>query len=263
MAMSRCRECKKSVSTLAKTCPKCGVPNPTKKNKKIFKKTSKKNKKDNMFVKGIKDFKRGLTTPTSEIDRLKSEELEIENSKLWVHCRNYKCRDYTSMYQIYKSYLKVDRCPLCNSMYMETKIRNGKPIMPTDGIYDKLQNKKETYSSSSTSKNTSTPVGDTAFDKFYAGTLDLPTAFWGFGVFGSLIVGLVMGFLSEAVHGIFTWLYFAIIFYMIIALAECAETYKKEKLKKNVSAVWGYLTQIYCGAGFLGLVLEVWNTIKN
>ena len=31
MAMSECRECGKSVSTMAKTCPACGVPKPVKK----------------------------------------------------------------------------------------------------------------------------------------------------------------------------------------------------------------------------------------
>ncbi len=29
MAMSKCKECGKSISTLAKTCPGCGAPNPT------------------------------------------------------------------------------------------------------------------------------------------------------------------------------------------------------------------------------------------
>ena len=29
MALKPCRECKKKVSTEATTCPKCGVPNPT------------------------------------------------------------------------------------------------------------------------------------------------------------------------------------------------------------------------------------------
>ena len=250
MAMSKCKECGKSVSTLAKTCPKCGVPNPTKRNSK---------------KKKIKKVSRSKTKASTI---LKSEFEKSKEKKIWVHCRNYKCRDYTQMYQIYESYLDIDRCNLCNSMFMDARLRNGKPMMPTDGIYDKIKNKKITYSSTSkassnTSSTTSAPAGDTAFDKFYAGTLDLPTAFWGFGVFGSLIIGLVMGFLSEAVHGIFTWIYFVIIFYMIIALAECAETYKKEKLKKNVSAVWGYLTQIYCGVGFLGLVFEAWNVIQS
>ena len=31
MAMSNCKECGKAVSTLAKTCPKCGVPKPASK----------------------------------------------------------------------------------------------------------------------------------------------------------------------------------------------------------------------------------------
>ena len=34
MAMSKCKECGKAVSTLAKTCPNCGVPKPTKELKK-------------------------------------------------------------------------------------------------------------------------------------------------------------------------------------------------------------------------------------
>ena len=31
MAMSNCRECGKTVSTKAKTCPNCGAPKPAKK----------------------------------------------------------------------------------------------------------------------------------------------------------------------------------------------------------------------------------------
>jgi|TARA_B100000586_G_C19700791_1_gene257436 hypothetical protein len=34
MAMSKCKECGKAVSTKAKTCPSCGVPKPVKKIKK-------------------------------------------------------------------------------------------------------------------------------------------------------------------------------------------------------------------------------------
>tara|TARA_B100001123_G_C14817855_1_gene830953 strand:+ start:152 stop:259 length:108 start_codon:yes stop_codon:yes gene_type:complete len=35
MAMSKCKECGKAVSTLAKTCPSCGVPKPVKKIKQV------------------------------------------------------------------------------------------------------------------------------------------------------------------------------------------------------------------------------------
>jgi uncharacterized membrane protein YvbJ len=34
MALAKCKECGKKVSTSAKTCPSCGVPSPTKKEKK-------------------------------------------------------------------------------------------------------------------------------------------------------------------------------------------------------------------------------------
>ena len=96
------------------------------------------------------------------------------------------------------------------------------------------------------------------FDKFYfSNTLDLATAFWVFGVFGSVVAGFIFGYLSEAIHWVFTWVYFAIILHIIIALGACAETHKKKKLKNKESAVWAYLTLIYCGLGFLGLVKEV------
>ena len=46
MAMSKCKECGKSISTLAKTCPGCGAPNPTGKS------SSQKSKKENHKPKG-------------------------------------------------------------------------------------------------------------------------------------------------------------------------------------------------------------------
>ena len=33
--MMKCKECGKAVSTLAKTCPSCGVPKPVKKIKQV------------------------------------------------------------------------------------------------------------------------------------------------------------------------------------------------------------------------------------
>ena len=47
--MSKCRECGKAVSTLAKTCPSCGVPKPAKvlKKKTSTKKTTSITKKIN------------------------------------------------------------------------------------------------------------------------------------------------------------------------------------------------------------------------
>jgi ribosomal protein L37E len=52
MAMSKCKECGKAVSTLAKTCPNCGVPKPAKKIKK-FSTTSKTKKKIKIYCPNV------------------------------------------------------------------------------------------------------------------------------------------------------------------------------------------------------------------
>ena len=53
MAMSKCKECNAKVSTLAKTCPKCGAPDPTAKETTTKETTTKKGtqKSSNNFVK--------------------------------------------------------------------------------------------------------------------------------------------------------------------------------------------------------------------
>jgi hypothetical protein len=95
------------------------------------------------------------------------------------------------------------------------------------------------------------------FEKFYSSyTLDLASAFWIFGVIGSAIAGLIFGYLSEAVHSLFIWAYYGIVLHIIIALVTIAGKYIKKKQEKKESPVWGYLTYIYCGLGFLGLIME-------
>ncbi len=238
MAMSKCKECGKPVSTLAKTCPSCGVPKPTKKTKNK-KKTVNKKSISRDIVPNIKNYKKN-------------------KDKIWVHCRNYKCRDYTQMYQMYEDYLNLDKCHFCNSKFMEAKLRNGKPIMPTDGIYDKLQNKQESYSSPSTKSNTSQEKD--AFTKLMDGELDLATAFWGFGVVGTMIVGFICGWLSEAYSK--WWLIPYIIFVVLVidGLWAAARNYKIEQVKKKQSEVWGFLVQAFCVMGGLGLFTLIKDT---
>ena len=235
MAMSNCKECGKAVSTLAKTCPSCGVPKPA---KVLKKKTS--TKKTTSTAKRINKNKEGI----------------------WAHCRNYQCRDYTQMYKIPKSYLDFEKCKLCDSMLMEPKTENGEPLMPSDGIYDKIQNRIEKSHDKTENLNTTqTKSGEAnVFDKFADGNLDLATAFWGFGVFGSMIVGVVCGALSETVGTFFNFVYFIVTFLIIRFLWGCAENHKKIMTQKKQSSVWGGLTQAFCvfsGLGLVGFVFEL------
>ena len=232
MAMSNCKECGKAVSTLAKTCPSCGVPKPA---KVLKKKTS--TKKTTSTAKKMNKNKEGI----------------------WAHCINYECRDYTQMYKIPKSALDFEKCKLCDSMFMEPKTVNGKPLMPSDGIYDKIQNRiKKAHDKTETSSTTQTTSGQKdVFQKFAEGELDLATAFWGFGVFGSIIVGVVCGVLSEVVGTFFNWVYIVVTLMIIQWLWSCAENHKKIMTQKKQPSVWGGLTQAYCVLSGLGLAAFV------
>ena len=97
------------------------------------------------------------------------------------------------------------------------------------------------------------------FEKFYVSyTLDLASAFWIFGVIFTAIVGLIFGYLSEAIHHWLILPYYYVVIHTIIALLECTGKYVKEKEKKKQSPVWGYLTYVYCGLGALGLIYDFW-----
>ena len=249
MAMSNCKECGKAVSTLAKTCPSCGVPKPA---KVLKKKTITKTKK--------------------------------EQEPTWVHCANHECNNYGEMSQIPSTALGHRICYNCNGYLIK-----GKPTMPRKRVkkkskpddnintewktptqidyeidpgssgYAEYIKQNPDYKKQKT-KVQNTSVEGNVFDKFADGHLDLATAFWGFGVFGSIIVGVVCGVLTEMVGWFFNIPYVILTFLIIIGVWECAENYKKEMNKKSESVVWGVLTQVFCvfsGIGLAGFVFEL------
>ena len=249
MAMSKCRECGKAVSTLAKTCPHCGVPKPTKKTKKVTKKT---------------------TAPKST----KVMDLMCANSNCtaWLHPANVPYRRDISFY----------KCPRCDgsmkkysAKVAEDDKRRVKEMAQT--MYKKLHEENaaevtrlrknmqsKSYTPSSTSTNYKSSSNEkSAYDKFLDGTLDLATAFWLFGILGSFALSLILTLLAESVGKIFYIPFVVLNFGIIGALWECAENYKKEKLQKKQSAVWGYLTQVFCGVGVLGLITTIYDIIKT
>ena len=146
---------------------------------------------------------------------------------------------------------------------METKMENGKPLMPTDGIYDKIKDKTGIYSSSKTSDSKNSSTEKDMFDKFNEGILDLPTAFWVIGIFVSLIGSFILTLIAESFNKIFYIPFVGLNAYIILGLWGCAENYNKEKLKKKQSAVWGYLTQIFCVLGAGGLITTIYDIVKT
>jgi hypothetical protein len=100
---------------------------------------------------------------------------------------------------------------------------------------------------------------ETSWERFMDGKLDLKTAFWGYGFFGSIVIGVICGFLSEAVGSFFILVYIITVVVLILGLWQCASNYKKQMAQKKESELWGVLTHIYCVVAALGLA----NFIKD
>jgi len=232
MAMSKCKECGKAVSTLAKTCPNCGVPKPTLKKKTLAKKISKKTKRS--------------INPNQDVS--------------WSHCSNTYCKDYTQMYRIPTSALAKRVCIVCGVHLKKAEIENGRPVTPTDGTYmsgtysvkqpgnlDVWGKKIEDPDNVAEEKpDTDNSTEKDALSKFSDGELDLATSFWGFLIVGTVVVGFVCGWLSAAYGK--GWV-IPLGLYTIFAVQgtwSSAEKYKIEQNKKKQTLVWGFLAQVVC-----------------
>lgn len=243
MAMSKCRECGKAVSTLAKTCPNCGVSKPVKKIKKVVRK------------------KNTLIKSKAMMDLMCAN----SNCNVWLHPVNVP-------HQVDISFYKCPRCNQSMKKYSDKVAEDDRRRI--QGIKHKIQNDKIHSAVSRSIENTklkdftstnqnSSAVEKNVYDKFADGNLDLATAFWLFGILGSFAGSLILTLLAESVSKIFYFPFVGLNAFIIIALWECAENYKKEKLQKKQSAVWGYLTQVFCVVGGLGLISTVYDIIKT
>ena len=263
MAMSKCKECGKAVSTLAKTCPNCGVPKPAKKLKKITKSSKsaklnpgrsvKRDRKENFIIKRVKNFKGGLNeNQLKEVDRQISQNKEFYK-KIWAHCSDKKCKDYTQMYQIPNSALAKRVCIRCASHLKKARIIDDRPVMPTDATYERhpASNNRDQKVSSST-QTTSGEKG--TWETFLDGNLDLATSFWGFLIVGTFVVGFVCGWLSAAYGK--GWM-IPLVIYTFLAVGgtwASAENYKKKQLAKQQSVLWGILAQIVCVLNVISII---------
>ena len=243
MAMSKCRECGKAVSTLAKTCPNCGVPKPVEKIKKVVQK------------------KTTIIKSKAMMDLMCTN----SNCNVWLHPVNVPYQRDISFY----------KCPRCNDSmkkYSDKVAEDDRRRIK--GIKHKIQNDKIHSAVSHSRENTnlkdftpanqnSSAVEKNVYDKFTDGNLDLATAFWLFGIFGSFIGSLILTLLAETVSKIFYIPFVGLNIFIIICLWECSENYKKIKLQEKQSAVWGYLTQVFCVFGGLGLASTIYDIVQT
>ena len=230
-------------------------------------------------TKKVKKKTKKVTKKTTTAKSKKVIDLMCANSycTAWLHPVNvpyridisfYKCpRCGESMKKYSAKVAEDDKRRVKGMMYKKLHDENAAQVTRLrESSQSKTYSPSSTYSTSSgTSSNynkSSTEKG--AYDKFLDGSLDLATAFWLFGVIGSFVVSLGLTLLAEFASKIF-YIPFVIVNAGIIAcLWECAENYKKEKLQKKQSAVWGYLTQVFCvvaGLGLISTILDIFKTL--
>ena len=151
-------------------------------------------------------------------------------------------------------------CPNCGVPNPTSKITRKKTSEPTFNYkFGKVEVGTEKVVRDTVSRSKSTREEVTSWEKFMDGKLDLKTAFWGYGFFGSIVVGVICGFLSEAVSSFFIIVYIITAVVLILGLWQCASNYKKQMAQKKESELWGVLTHIYCVVAALGLA----NFIKD
>ena len=68
--------------------------------------------------------------------------------------------------------------------------------------------------------------------------------------------------IAELLHWIVYVPVYVILYGILVGLYECAKTYIQDKEKKNQTAVWGYLTYVYCGISVVGLIAGAYDIYK-
>jgi len=293
MALKPCRECKKKVSTEALTCPICGVPNPTSQSK--FKNTKfkgaieVKNNKTTSSL-GIETLggvfsnviKKGSSLPISKTKVYSTAEdnqptvlLTILTGNSEIASNNKFLADVElvdiklaprGVPEILVNFF-IDKDGSISISAVDGKTKKGQKIkikkggkIASSSVSDlEIPTTEDSYLKTPIAEDKEVSKSTTSWERFMDGTLDLKTAFWGYGFFGSIVIGVVCGFLAEAVGSFFIIVYIITVVVLILGLWQCASNYKKQMAQKKESELWGVLTHIYCVVAALGLA----NFIKD
>ena len=101
-----------------------------------------------------------------------------------------------------------------------------------------------------------------SFEKFLDGDLDLATAFWGYGVGVSILIGLISGYLTMSIHPGWGVVYVIGVIIIIFGLWKCATKYSEQKNKENQSAVWGVIVKVICVLSLISVLNLALDLIK-
>ena len=110
----------------------------------------------------------------------------------------------------------------------------------------------KTNDSSQTNNNSTSK--ETGFGAFVDGDLDLTVSFWLYGIVGSIIIGVVTGYLSGTYDPTWGVLYVIAVIIILIGVWRSANKYTKVKISQNKSSIWGGMAKAFCIVSALGLL---------
>ena len=242
MALKACRECKKKVSTEAKVCPRCGVPDPTLK-RKIKSKRNLKGTGAGGWPKEYLEAQAELhgSSDGNEFNRYveSSDRDEFTKNKvknISAHCSNKKCQTFSKLYRIPFTSVGSRVCPTCK----EYLIEEGGTSLGAGLTKNKANYKSETKG-------------------FWTGSEGLAKTFWLYFIGGNIVGNILLIFAGNAGTGMVTFVVIVIACWTIaatIGIFNAADIYKEEKTRAGQT--FGYAT-----AAKAGTVVLILSAIGN
>ena len=227
MALRSCRECKKKVSTEAKICPRCGVPDPTALKRKIKSKQtlkgtgaggwSKEHLKAQAELHGSSDENEvNRYVESSDWDRFTKNKVK----NVWAHCQTSFCSNKNKLYRIALTSVGSRVCSLCK----EYLIEEGDKSLRAGVTKNKVNYKSETKG-------------------FWTGSEGLAKTFWLYFIGGNIVGNILLTFAGNEGTGMITFVVIAIVCWTIaatIGIFNAADIYKAEKISSGQT--YGYAT---------------------
>ena len=204
---------------------------------------------------------------TNDLKKQKKKEKLIEDSKThsYMRCGRSFCVSTYKILSISKALIGVQKCQGCGNV-LDYKVSEKDALDAIDNPRSKPINYSTKYKNTTKEETPSGKKGinflnqnllskNKSISAFLDGDLDLVTAFWGYGVLGSNLLGFISGYLAIRISGIFMLVYLIGYAGAFLGIWKCANTYKKKMEEKNETTFWGIAAQV-------GVVLGAANVIK-
>lgn len=258
MALKPCRECNKSVSSEAVTCPNCGVPNPTK--KKLTKNPISFRVKTTKTALGIETaggifteiIKKGTVIPEKMAQIFSTSENNQSSVEIKILRGNSKKAIENELVEVFTinnippAPKGVPRIEVTFAIDENANIYIRSKDLGTNKIIEKEIGKIKTeevvknYRDKENKSNIQHTASSNFLKNFWSGNKGLGFSFWCIFIFGNFLLNIL--FLLFITDEKIIWLMYIVIVvwnvFAVMSVFNSASIYEKEKLKSGKPYGW-------------------------